>query len=96
MAIFHASVKTFSRGRGQSAVAAAAYRAGVQLHDELGGKTQDYRSRSGVLASFIVLPNNAPSWMADRAMLWNMAEAGGGLHLRDLGKSLFCLTKAGT
>jgi MobA/MobL family. len=74
VAIFHASVKTFSRGRGQSAVAAAAYRAGVQLHDELGGKTQDYRSRSGVLASFIVLPNNAPSWMADRAMLWNMAE----------------------
>lgn len=74
MAIFHASLKTFSRGRGQSAVAAAAYRAGVLLHDELGGKTQDYRSRAGVLASFIVLPKPAPSWMMERAMLWNMAE----------------------
>lgn len=74
MAIYHASLKTFSRAKGQSAVAAAAYRAGVCLWDERGTRPADYSRRTGVGACFITLPKNAPSWMADRAMLWNMAE----------------------
>lgn len=74
MAIFHASVKTISRGAGQSAVAAAAYRAGVLLYDERGGKYQDYTRRSGVLASFITAPKGTPCGLLDRSALWVMAE----------------------
>lgn len=74
MAIFHASVKTISRGAGQSAVAAAAYRAGVLLYDERGGKFQDYTRRGGVLASFITAPKGTPCGLLDRTALWVMAE----------------------
>lgn len=38
MAIFHTAVKTFSRGKGQSAVAAAAYRGGLPLSDVITGQ----------------------------------------------------------
>ena len=40
MAIFIASTKSISRGSGQSAVASASYRAGVELDDKRYGKTQ--------------------------------------------------------
>lgn len=52
MAIFHTSVKTFSRSKGQSALAAAAYRGGLLLADMLTGQQHDYRRRSGVVESF--------------------------------------------
>ncbi len=52
MAIFHASVKTFSRGKGQSAVAAAAYRGGLLLSDFATEQQHDYRRRSGVVETF--------------------------------------------
>ena len=74
MAIFHASVTTISRKAGQSAVAAAAYRAGVLLYDERAGKFQDYTRKGGVLASFIVAPVGTPCGLLDRAALWVMAE----------------------
>lgn len=34
----------------------------------------DYRRRSGVMGSFIMLPSGAPSWMAKRGSLWNAVE----------------------
>jgi hypothetical protein len=74
LSIFHASMKTFSRRDGQSAVAASAYRSATRLWDERRGVAADYRGKGGVATSFIILPENAPSWMAERSMLWNMAE----------------------
>ncbi|MGM8938495.1 hypothetical protein ACS8E2_07330 [Psychrobacter glaciei] len=44
-----ASTKSVSRAKGQSAVSAAAYRAGDKLFDE-NSKTYDYQKRSGVLS----------------------------------------------
>lgn len=71
MAIYHCSVKTVGRGKGKSAVAAAAYRAGEKLHDEETGLTHDYTRKGGVIYSEIILCENAPAEYADRATLWN-------------------------
>ncbi|MEN5266787.1 MobA/MobL family protein [Stenotrophomonas sp. TWI587] len=75
MAIFHTSIKTFSRGRGQSAVAAAAYRGGLLLADLLTGQHHDYRRRSGVVESFCIAPPDSPEWALDPRELWAVAEA---------------------
>ena len=76
MAIFMASTKSVSRGQGQNAVAAAAYRAGDKLLDEdkEHGKTHDYQKRSGVLSADIILPTTLTGGDIGRAELWNMAE----------------------
>lgn len=42
MAIYHCSIKIISRGKGKSAVAAAAYRAGAQITNGRDGVTHDY------------------------------------------------------
>lgn len=77
MAIFIASTKSISRSNGQSAVASASYRAGVELHDERYGKTHDYSKRSGVMSADIILPTALASAYTDisRSDLWNKAEA---------------------
>ncbi len=76
MAIFMASTKSVSRAKGQSAIAAAAYRAGDKLLDEdkEHGKTHDYQKRSGVLSADIILPTALADGDIGRAELWNMAE----------------------
>ena len=74
MAIYHLSVKTFSRSKGQSATAAVAYRAGAKVECEREGRTHDYTKKGGVLHSEIFLPDDAPDWAADRQQLWNKAE----------------------
>ena len=74
MAIYHCSLKVFSRARGQSAVAAAAYRSGSQLYDERYQKTHRYDKRSGVAETFILLPENTSSEYQSRAFLWNAVE----------------------
>ena len=76
MAIFMASTKSISRAKGQSAIAAAAYRAGDKLLDEdkNHGKTHDYQKRSGVLSADIILPSDLAGCEIGRAELWNMAE----------------------
>ena len=75
MAIYHCSVRTFSRTQGHSAVAAAAYRAGSIIQDERTGIIHRYHNRSGVADTFILAPNNAPEKFQSRAFLWNVAEA---------------------
>jgi hypothetical protein len=45
-----------SRGAGESAVAAAAYRSGEKLYDSRTGEVQDYTRRYGVVASGIEMP----------------------------------------
>lgn len=72
---YHCSVKPISRSAGRSAVAAVAYRIGDRLHDERTQTIHDYSRRTGVEASFIIAPNNAPKWAADSEQLWNAAEA---------------------
>ncbi|WDJ75977.1 MobQ family relaxase [Xanthomonas campestris] len=75
MAIYHSRVKTFSRSRGDSAVAAAAYRAGLLLIDRLTGQRHDYRRRGGVVESVCLAPQNAPDWALVPGELWPAAEA---------------------
>ena len=71
MAIYHCSVKIGSRGKGQSAVAAAAYRSGSKLTDKEIGITSDYTRKGGVIFSEISLCSNAPAEYAEREVLWN-------------------------
>ena len=47
MAIYHCSIKVISRGKGKSAVAAAAYRAGEKITNEFDGMTHDYTHKGG-------------------------------------------------
>jgi len=71
MAIYHMSIKIGSKSKGQSAVAAAAYRSGEKLTDKETGLTSDYTKKGGVVFSEISLCDNAPAEYADRATLWN-------------------------
>jgi ATP-dependent exoDNAse (exonuclease V) alpha subunit len=75
MAIFHLSAKIVSRGKGQSAIAKAAYNARDRITDERTGEVKDYSRKNGILFSGIFAPKDAPEWAHDRAELWNHAEA---------------------
>lgn len=74
MAIYHCSVKTGSRGNGQSAIAAAAYRSGSKLYETETGLSPDYTKKQGVVFSEISLCENAPREYQDRATLWNAVQ----------------------
>lgn len=74
MAIYYSRIATITRSRGQSAVAAAAYRCGGKLKDERLGRTHDYQRKGGVLDARMLAPTDS-SWALDVAALWNMAEA---------------------
>lgn len=75
MAIFHLSAKVVSRGKGQSAIAKAAYNSRSKLEDERTGLTKDYSRNNGdVMFSGIFAPKNAPEWVNDRQQLWNEVE----------------------
>lgn len=76
MAIVHIATKAISRKAGQSAVASAAYRAGVILKDERYEKSHDYSKKSGVMSADIILPTalKAKGLMVSREELWNKAE----------------------
>ena len=76
MAIVHIATKAISRKAGQSAVASAAYRAGVILKDERYDKIHDYSKKSGVMSADIILPSalKVKGLMVSREELWNKAE----------------------
>ena len=74
MAIYHCSIKIISRGKGKSAVAAAAYRAGEKILNEYDGRLNDYTRKKGIVHTEIMLPDNAPAEYKDRAVLWNAVE----------------------
>ena len=63
-----------SRGKGQSAVAKAAYNSRSKLEDERTGQTKDYRKLDGLMFSGVFAPKDAPAWASDRQQLWNAVE----------------------
>ncbi|WP_077273152.1 MobQ family relaxase [Acidithiobacillus thiooxidans] len=71
MAIYHASTKPIARSAGRSAVAAAAYRAGVELVDARTGLVHDYTRKGGVELTEILTPDGLG---AERNALWDAAE----------------------
>jgi len=66
-------MQIISRSKGQSAVAAAAYRSGEKLHDERTDE-QKFYARNVQPENMILTPSNAPEWMKDRNRLWNEVE----------------------
>lgn len=74
MAIFFADMKVFSRAKGHSAVAAAAYRSGLRIVDERTGVAHDYRRRHGIVAVNMFAPHAAPEWARDASRVFVEAE----------------------
>jgi len=67
------NINIISRGKGKSAVAAAAYRAGEVIKNEYDGEVHDYSKKKGVVHTQLFLPVDAPDFY-DRAELWNSVE----------------------
>ena len=59
---------------GRSAVAAAAYRHGENLHDDRTGNVHDFTRRDKIVHSEIMAPSYAPPRLLDRQTLWNEVE----------------------
>ena len=74
MAIYHLTVKAISRAKGQSAIAAAAYRSGQKLVCDYYGQVQDYTKKSGVEHAQIYAPGNTKLELLDRQQVWNEVE----------------------
>ena len=74
IAIYHCNISIISRGKGKSAVAAAAYRSGEKIANEWDGETHDFTRKRGVVHTEIMLPPHAPPSFSDRAALWNSVE----------------------
>ncbi|MET3600686.1 Ti-type conjugative transfer relaxase TraA [Martelella mangrovi] len=85
MAIYHLRAQQISRGKGQSAVAAAAYRHAARMTVGRVGETADYSRKKGCIHSEVALPEDAPKWVRswhDRytahefaERFWNRVEA---------------------
>jgi len=67
-------MQVISRGKGRSAVAAAAYRAGERITNEYDGYTHDYTKKKNIVHTEILLPNHAPAEYSNRSTLWNAVE----------------------
>ena len=74
MALYHFHADLIRRSKGQSVVAAAAYRAGEKLRCDYYGNEADYTRKKGVVLTDILLPPHAPKEYADREILWNAVE----------------------
>jgi len=74
MALYYFNAKILSRKLGHSCVAASAYRSGSRFRCERTGTVHNYRRKTEVQHSAILAPEGAPSWVHDRAQLWNNAE----------------------
>ena len=80
MAVCHFALQAISRGKGRSAIAAAAYRSGTALTNEATGKRHDYsrRVRLGEIdpaeTGILVPADVSAEWALDGNQLWNAAE----------------------
>ncbi|NIK38867.1 hypothetical protein FHY12_001152 [Xanthomonas arboricola] len=75
MVIYHTRIKTYSRAKGHSAIAAAAYRGGYLLTDPNSNARHDYRGRAGIIQSRCLASAGSPAWADDPQALWAAAEA---------------------
>ena len=74
MNYFHLEAKVISRGAGRSAVASSAYASCSELYNDYDGVTHDYRKKTGLVHSEVMLPPMAPAEWAGREKLWNAVE----------------------
>ena len=74
MAIYHAQIKSFSRGKGDSSIAAAAYRAGIDLIDTKTREVHRFSARHGVVSYHMLAPPGAPAWCRDVRVFWDLNE----------------------
>lgn len=74
MAIYHFTTKIIKASAGKNAVASAAYQAGQSLYSDRTGQTFSYTHKEEVMHTGILLPENAPERLRDRATLWNEVE----------------------
>lgn len=70
MGCYHFHMNQLSRGKGQSAIASAAYRAGEKLKSTYYGELSDYTRKGGVVSAEIHLPKHAPERLKGRETLW--------------------------
>jgi hypothetical protein len=70
VATYHCHITTFSRSKGQSAIAAAAYRSGQPLRDLREGNVRyPHRNSRDIEETFLI------GWSLERESLWNTAES---------------------
>lgn len=74
MAIYQCSIKIIGRSSGRSSVGASAYRSGEKIKNEQDGMVHDYRKKTGIIYSEVLLPDYAPIPFKNRATLWNEVE----------------------
>ena len=80
MAIYHCSLKVFSRSEDACAIAKAAYRSGSNITNERTGYTHRYANKCGIRETFLLYPASAEDFFlsdnpnTQRAVLWNAAE----------------------
>lgn len=74
MSIYHLNLSAITRSAGRTAVAAAAYRAGVSLSDPRTGEVHDYTRKGGVVDTAIVMPQGC-TWQPTRQELWGAVES---------------------
>ena len=71
----HYNIRIIHRGKGKSAVAAAANQSGERLYSERDHRTKKFTKEEGeVVYTEIMLPPQAPPEYADRNTLWNAVE----------------------
>ena len=61
-------VKIITRGRGKSAVATAAYHAGIRIQNQWDGVIHDFSFKGDVGETFIRMPSNAPHRYIDETV----------------------------
>ncbi|WP_298937992.1 AAA family ATPase [uncultured Ruegeria sp.] len=66
MAVYYFNVSILSRGSGNGAIAAAAYRHGIKVKDITTGRTFDYGGKDEVAHTWIAVPEDAPDWAKQR------------------------------
>ncbi|MDE5885496.1 MAG: MobA/MobL family protein [Oscillospiraceae bacterium] len=71
MSIYHLSVKIGGRAKGQSAIAASAYRSGEKLKNDETGITSNYNRKQRIVCCGVALCENAPREYGNREILWN-------------------------
>lgn len=72
IAYLHA--ETLKRSAGRSIVASSAYISGERETNEYTGLTHDYRAKSGIVHSEVLLPSNAPQSFHSAEKLWSSLE----------------------